>query len=314
MKLGWLVNDRLTCIPGTRTFWHDLLSWVPNLQDRTNGYTPFEYLAWKIENDLADGKVLPEYIIRNATFFRHINFPVKTICLLQDKYPIDEGLHHYQVEVCNKATVTVFNSPYTYSFYKDKIKTRTEIIPLGVDANVFKEESPEIKEQWRKELGIEYNSILYVGSSETHPKGFDRVLNLIETTDFNFVLVMKDNFKHNHIRVKNFNYLPHETLMKVYNACSALICTSREETQHLAGIEAGLCGLPIIATNVGIYYDREEGEWGKVVHDGNFKDAINDVFSRKYSNTRNYWIKEGLTTDTCKEKWIKLINEVCNDI
>ena len=25
MKTGWLVNDTLTCIPGTKTIWHDLL-------------------------------------------------------------------------------------------------------------------------------------------------------------------------------------------------------------------------------------------------------------------------------------------------
>ena len=45
MNKGWLVNDCLTCIPGTKTLWHDLLEWMPNLIDKTNGYTDFRYLA-----------------------------------------------------------------------------------------------------------------------------------------------------------------------------------------------------------------------------------------------------------------------------
>ena len=36
---GWLVNDCLTCIPGTKTFWHDLLEWIPTLEDKTDFHT-----------------------------------------------------------------------------------------------------------------------------------------------------------------------------------------------------------------------------------------------------------------------------------
>ena len=32
---GWLVNDYLTCIPRVKTFWHFLLKWFPDLQDKT---------------------------------------------------------------------------------------------------------------------------------------------------------------------------------------------------------------------------------------------------------------------------------------
>ncbi len=74
MKIGWLVNDTLTCIPGTKTFWHDLLEWLPTLKDKCNGYTPFNLLPYNIEKDYAIEK--PDYIIRNATYFRKLNIPV----------------------------------------------------------------------------------------------------------------------------------------------------------------------------------------------------------------------------------------------
>ena len=47
MKVGWLINDCLTTIPGTKTFWHDLLDWIPNLEDKTLGYTSFLTLTFR---------------------------------------------------------------------------------------------------------------------------------------------------------------------------------------------------------------------------------------------------------------------------
>ena len=49
-KRGWLVNDQLSAIPGVLTFWHDLLNWFPNLEDKTNGCTPYSQLANKVES------------------------------------------------------------------------------------------------------------------------------------------------------------------------------------------------------------------------------------------------------------------------
>jgi len=79
-KVGWLVNDCLTCIPGTRTFWHDLMDWFPKLQDKTGGYTDYSVLADTIESIPEK----PAYIIRNGTYFRKLNIDVPTFCLIQD--------------------------------------------------------------------------------------------------------------------------------------------------------------------------------------------------------------------------------------
>jgi len=302
MKRGWLINDRLTCIPGTKTFWHNLLEWIPNLEDKCGRYTPFNLLAPKIEKLLINNK--PDYIIRNATYFRKINTPVKTISILQDLLPSNSE----QIDVCNNSNIVVYNSPYTKSFYNGKISTKSEIINLGVDFNKFK----ILNKKFNDELGILPNSILFIGASNITPKGFDIMLDVINNTDYNFCLVMKDNYKINNSRVKCFNMVNHNTLIKIMNSCELLVCTSKIETLHLAGIEAGACGLPIVASNVGVYFNLKSGKWGRNVNSLSYINFINEIKYVKNNlesfKPRQAFLDLGLDTETCKNKWIKLIN------
>jgi glycosyltransferase involved in cell wall biosynthesis len=305
MNKGWLVNDTLTCIPNTKTFWHDLLEWVPNLEDKCNGNTPFHILPFNIEND-ANKNGYPDYIIRNATYFRKINLPVKTISLLQD---LSLG-NQQQLDVCNASDVVVFNSPYTQSHYEDFIKTKKVMIPLGVDFNKFK----PLNQKFSEELDILPNSILFIGSNTVTPKGFDIMLNIIDNTEYNFCLVMKDNYTINHPRVKVFNKIDHDLLIKVINSCEMLVCTSRIETLHLAGVEAAACNLPVITTNVGIYYGLVSGKWGRNVNSFNYLDFINEINYTKNNlndfEPRKFFLDYGLDTETCKNKWVSLINNI----
>jgi glycosyltransferase involved in cell wall biosynthesis len=190
MYNGWLVNDCLTCIPNTKTFWHDLLEWIPGLSDMCGGYTDYNNLPNVIENSLRQTR--PDYIIRNATFFRRLLPQTKTISLLQDSYN-ESYLRNNQLDVCNNSTYTVFNSNYVYSLYKNEITSPHKIIPLGVDFDHFR--ILPNKNELKLKYGIKDNTILYVGSSLNYPKGFDRVLNLINTANYNFCLVMKDDFR-----------------------------------------------------------------------------------------------------------------------
>lgn len=291
---GWLVNDTLTCIPGTKTFWHDLLEAVPGLVDKT--YPSFSSLPFFVEKAAKEGS--PNYVIRNATYFRRMNLPCKQISLLQD---IREDAQ--QLEVCNTSDVTVCNSVYTLDKYKGKLTGRVELIPLGIDFDLFKPLNIPNED-------VLPNSILYIGSSDNHPKGFHRVLELIESTDYNFCLVMKDNFSMMHPRVKVFNLVDHEKLVQICNQCSMLICTSVEETQHLSGLEAAACGLPLVTTNVGIYYNRESGKWG--INSTDFKESIKEVFAnRNYFEPREYFLSAGYDKKDCMRKWNELVQEVC---
>ena len=299
MTIGWLVNDCLTCIPGTKTFWHDLLEWVPGLVDKTGGHTGFNVLADRIESEATQD--IPSYIIRNATFFRRVNLPCKQITLLQDCY--EDRVQ--QKDVCNNSDITVFNSNYIYEQYKNDItECETEIIPLGVDFQLFNKSND-------RHPDVLSNSVLFVGSSENYPKGFNVVRDLINTTNYNFCLVMKDNFNISHPRVRVFNKVNHETLVKIYNSCEMLICTSVVETQHLASIEASACGLPIITTNVGGLYNIHSDAWGLKVINDNYKECIAFVINNKNNfSPRGFFLKNKFNKDSCKERWINLIKGV----
>lgn len=299
-KIGWLVNDTLTCIPGTKTFWHDLLESIPNLKDKTNSYTDFAYLKEYIEKEWLNANLKPDYIIRNATFFGNLSVKTQTISLLQDCYNGD--IRKKQIEVCNNSKITVFNSPFTKKNYDD-LNTYSCIIPLGIDFDFFK----PIK-NIDNIFNIKENTILYIGSSDFKTKGFDKILKLIEETNFNFCLVLKDDFYINHPRVRLFNKIDHKNLINIINCCSMIICTSNIETQHLASLEAAACNIPILTTNVGTYFDLPDGEWGIKVKNNNFKDGIYYILNNIDSfNPRKYFISNGFDKKDCMKRWKELV-------
>lgn len=301
-KIGWLVNDTLTCIPNTRTFWHDLLDWFPNLQDKCNGYTDYSVLAQTIESI----KERPDYIIRNGTYFRKLNIDVPTFCLIQDTRN-----DPMQTEVINSSTCAVFASKQTYNLYKDRINPKNvRVIEQSSDFNFFK----PIEERHPDVLP---NSILFIGDSSYEKKGFHKVLNLIDVmTDFNFCLVMKDNTTidiippHNRDRVRIFNRVDTNTVRLLINSSVCAICTSGNEEGHFAGIEIGACDIPMIARPMGCYLDRKDDKsWGLIANDEDFPETIRYVVNnRDLFSPRNYYSKE-YTLERCREKWTNLINE-----
>jgi glycosyltransferase involved in cell wall biosynthesis len=304
----WLVNDTLTCIPGTQTFWHNLLEWFPQIIDKTGGRTDFEKLAANIEKEIAsDGE--PSAIIRNATFFRKINSKAKTISFLQDIYT--GALRAQQLTVVNQSDVVVFNSAYTRSQYTEiSPNVRQVTIPIGTDFQKFK---PLDAAQCQKELGIASGSILFVGSATNNPKGFDRMRALIEVSPGqNFVLVMKDDYRCSNSNVKVYNKISQELLARVYNACEMLICTSRQETLHLAGVEAGACGIPVVTTNVGIHYDASFNtgfkmqDWGATVV-GDVESIKQAIMAVRHANLDTRKATEHLSLEFCKKAWTELI-------
>ncbi len=311
-KIGWLVNDRLTCIPGTKTLWHDLLDWLPGLEDKTDGHTPFDKLSSKIHNEWLISEQRPEYIIRNGTFFGPLNlYKPSVISLIQDVMPVGH-LRNMQFSVASESHTIVFNSEFTKQQYPELHNIRHTVIPLGVDFDFFDRRSVEPLQE------ILPDSILFVGASNDYPKGFDRVLKIINNTNFNFCLVMKDGYTLEHPRVRVFNSVDQKKMRQIYSSCKALICTSRMETQHLAGIEAAACGLPIVATNVGIY--SRVNSWGFQIEQNYteseivnlFITALNIIFKHgiltKFT-PRMTMLQLGYDKYDCASKWQKLVYE-----
>lgn len=304
MSVGWLINDCLTCIPGTRTFWHDLLDWFPDLQDKTNGYTPYSTLPDIIENQANEKE--PNYIIRNGTYFRPLKMKTaKTVSLIQDVKGGD--IFDLQLATIKDSERVVFNSYYILDkFRAHNLHRNLHIIPLGVDFNFFKP-SEEIHSD------ILPNSVLYIGSSDNYPKGFNIMLDIInKMSDTNFCLIMKDNWKvpeHLTHRVRVYNRVNQQTVKTIINSCAVAVCTSYEETQHLAGIECGACNIPIVARAVGWYYDcrYEQAAWGAIADDNTFVEKINMLLNGPRPKPREY-LEAKYSTDVCKKKWQALIN------
>ena len=303
---GWLINDCLTCIPGTKTFWHNLLDWFPDLEDKTNGSTGYSVLANRIEEELVFEK--PDYIIRNGTYFRRLNTEIPTISLIQDINTDDIQ----QKDVINNSSVVVFNSEYVYDKYKSEISSKPsiQICPLGVDFDFFK----PIQE---RHLDVLPNSIIFIGAANYYPKGFNVIMDIMITmTDQNFCLIMKDNFSIEHLpehlrgRVRIFNRVNQETVRLIINSCTIAVCTSYEETQHLSGIECAACNIPIVARAVGVYYDnRNSKDWGLIADD-------DDNFVEKLMYVRNNYndfhprdcFEKKYALYQCMNNWKRIIN------
>jgi len=309
-KKGWLVNDCLTCIPDTKTIFNKLLDWIENLDDKTNGYTDYSILPEVIENRIRNTDKKPDYIIRNGTYFRKLNIDknIKTIALIQDIHIERPWYFVNQQETINAPnTMVVFCSNYVYNKYKPFMTHENyKIIPIGIDFNLFK------PLQVNKHPEVLSNSILYIGSSLDHPKGFDRVLKIVnDMPEQNFCFIMKDDFKIDHPRIKVFNKVDSNTVAFIINSCICAICTSREETQHLAGLECGACDVPIVATNVGMYNDiKDSQEWGLIADDTNFVDKINYVIQNRTQFKPRSFFEKRYTNEISKNSWIELINSI----
>lgn len=307
-KTGWLVNDCLTCIPGVRTLWHDLLDWFPGLEDKTNGYTDYSILASNIENLYNNSEKKPDYIIRNGSYFRKMNIEIPTIALIQDTQ-----INDMQTEVINSATCVVFSSHQTYKIYKDRINPKNfRVIEWASDFKFWK----PIVERHSEVLP---NSIIFIGDSSYEKKGFHRVLNLIEKMeDFNFCLVMKDDTTLSIIpeksrnRVKIFNKVNCETVRLLINSSVCGICTSGMEEGHWAGVEMGACNIPMVSRPMGRYLDNIDGIgiWGELADDEDFSETIRNVVINKSSySPREYYSKE-YTHERFKEKWTALLQDI----
>lgn len=283
---AWLINDQLSAM-GERTFWHYLLEWFSELEFIAGKYTPFNEIVSLVNNSIDK----PRYVIRNATYFPWIDFKCPVISFVQDI--VRGALKLQQEEVISKSDIVVYNSLYTKLMCGG---FAGEVIPIGVDFDLF---IPH------KQLG---SDVLFVGSSNS-VKGPERLWHLIENTDYNFHVVMKDNKQFSYGRIEGYHKIDHVQLHKVMEKCFALVCTSEQETQHLAGIEAGAVNLSIVAPDVGIYHQLDESKFGVCVKDNDFVSALNYV-KQNPVRPREYLLSQGLDLESCKKRWKELINEL----
>jgi glycosyltransferase involved in cell wall biosynthesis len=321
-----LVNDMLTSIPGTKTFWHDLIEWFA--MDFVGG--DYSTLAEDAAEQIAgDGSL----IIRNASWFPPIETPVPQISLLQDIF--EEGpAREMQMSVIRPEgyaesktmrLAVVYNSEFTKSKYVLDVKgfppefmtNRERVIPLPVDFDLFE---PQNAMGLQQRLGLPDGAVCWIGSQ--HPiKGYDIFIQIVRANpDIPFVGVFKDQAPaYGPPNLRAFTRLPHDELVKVIGACRVGLCTSRSETQHLAGIEMGACGLPMVAPPVGVYWNRDDLPGVVVQPGGESIDGGYNHYSTGIRMTlgeandpqqiRAYWKKE-FSRSVVMAQWVALVQEV----
>lgn len=297
----WIVNDYLTCIAGTETFWHLLLS-IEGTVDKTG--KSFRVLADSIEND-------PEFcdlIIRNASFFRRIRRDCKQIAFLQD---IAEDKER-QINVCKNADCVVFNSHFTRSAYDDYLSMfeRVEVIPIGVNEGLFKPTAGGSL------FDNGFKTAIFVGDLNV-TKGGELFRAIVRNNrHINFIYVSKMGCRINEPNVKNFPGGINEIGMaRLYNFADFSIMCSPVETLHLASIEAALCGKPVIGTRTGWLADNFSDECGVIVDRYTveaFSAAIEEV-SHEYFSPREHILSTPYVWANCKASWEALIDEVLDD-
>lgn len=312
-----LVNDLLTCIPGTRTFWSDLKDWFH--MDFVEA--PYDKLAEVAAIPAKNASL----IIRNATWFGPIKAKCPQIALLQD-IATDGPIREMQEAVIESSRRIVYNSEFTRSKYGhllgvgvDGYNDNSPVVPLPVDFDLFKPGNPIGLQQ---ELGLLSGCVCWVGSQ--HPiKGYDTFIHIVRMNpDIPFVGVFKDAAPVVHPpNLRCYEKILQPYLAKIMGACSVGLCTSVMESQHLAGIEMGACGIPIIVPNIGTYWGREAMGFPGTIYSGEVRDrhpailssAIRTILPSGGSQPpiRDYWRKE-FDREVIKAQWTKLIEEVEN--
>jgi len=299
-----LINDCLSVLQGHRTFWHDLQEWF-SAEFAGGDYAKLAENA----DSAADGAAL---IIRNASYFGPLKASgqVPTISLLQDIFEVGQP-RTTQEHVIASSRRVVFNSAFTASKYPTE---KGCIIPLPVDFRVFTLGNSMGCQQM---LSLPDGAVCWVGASQGAAgqiKGWDIFLSIVrQNPDIPFVAVFKDAAPESAPpNMRCYARLAQDELAHVIGACRVGLCTSRSESQHLAGIEMGACGLPMVAPQVGIYWKRDDLP-GIVVGETTVAAYTTAVRAARRQPgdpqaIRSYWQKE-FDREVIKSQWVKLVEE-----
>ncbi|MHC4608159.1 MAG: glycosyltransferase, partial [Planctomycetota bacterium] len=198
---------------------------------------------------------------------------------------------------------------------EDGVWLHSPVIPLPVDFDVFEPGNPMGLQQ---ALSLPDNCICWIGASVAAAgeiKGWPTFLQIARLNpDLNFVALFKHAAPpYGPPNMRLLTRLKHSELVKVIGACRVGICTSKIESQHLAGIEMGACGLPMVAPPVGVYWQRDD--MPGIVVDEATPEAYATAIRAALGNTgdpqatRSYWEKE-FSPDVVRAKWAELIKEV----
>ncbi len=302
-------NDIVTGSMGERVLWDYLLESLPGaygVDTRLVGTINFEGRAQNyIDHEHPDTSL----IIQNATFIGSVDSRRYTVAFLQDDLRSMGRDSSQQEANLHLAGTIVTNSIQTAIAYPDY---DFEIIPVGVDANLFKPmDKPALREKY--EFGQERIGIFVGSFSEV--KGWSKVTMCIENhPEITWIVVSKYEEKYAAPNVRVFNRINQAKLAELLNCADFFMIGSPVETQCLAAIEANLCNLPVVMPLVGIYRDFTPFEREQVgIFGDDLEKGIEQILGRRFA-ARDLIMHKGLTVDASMAKWHKLIERIIQGI
>jgi glycosyltransferase involved in cell wall biosynthesis len=177
----------------------------------------------------------------------------------------------YERWFLGKATVVAVPSPETARHVREVVgvETPTEVVPNGVDTDVFAPTDGDFRERYDLPEGP------LVGYTGRHgyEKRLDVVVDAVADLDRDVTLVFGgDGPAHEGLEAaaraadvdaRFLGFLPREDLPAFYSALDAFAFPSPVETQGLVALEANACGTPVAGVDAGALADTiEDGKNG----------------------------------------------------
>ena len=188
------------------------------------------------------------------------------------------------------------------------------MIKNGIDLNIFKPIKTNSTEKFR---------ILAVSSVWNKQKGFDDILNLRNSLDDSYEIIIvglnksqKENLPNGIIGIERTNNV--QELVELYSSSNVLINPTYADTFPTVNLEALACGTPVITYRTGGSPEAVDSKTGIVVEQGDVEamaSAIRKIKENPLSSNdcRAKAVSE-FDKNICFEKYIQLYNDIINNI
>jgi len=197
-----------------------------------------------------------DIILRYSTLGFHNVFPSKSVALLWELLPEmrqvfksnewdDKILKTY--ETAKYSTFRVATTPLVKEYYEQF--GSIEIIPIGVDTNVFK--PMKNKNELKRKYNIPQNRRIGFWGGTTHPmKGYKNLLKYAkENPEIYWIVVWKQQYEAGFMPDNsNFIQVDQNTLAELMNCADFFLSSGLLRPFYMIEWEAMSCNLPIIVT------------------------------------------------------------------
>ncbi|MEM8905971.1 MAG: glycosyltransferase, partial [Actinomycetota bacterium] len=202
---------------------------------------------------------------------------------------------------------------------------RVDVIPNAADAERFTPAPASAAAELRHELGIDDGPVVLTVGALSPEKRLDAAIDGVAGVDGARLVVVGDGPLRRELEqraaaagaeVRFVGARP--DLVPWYRAADVLLLTSRTEGMPGVVIEAGLCGLPVVATDVGgvaevVEHDRTGAMVGSDPTQGELSEAIRTALSRHdgWGAAATIRCRERFSLTTVAAEWATTLRSAC---